>query len=169
MKTTLLLKFSLSCLFVCGGIFSSMAQSQGKVVTSSKTTDVTTTIHEPGIQIHEPGIEIHEPGIVIHEPGFEIHEPGFQNQGPGHNSSDKIRMQMYPNPAVDVLHLRSEHHHFRAFSIYNHTGTQELERGVFDVANHHVEVSVSHLDKGLYILVIQADHSQIAVKRFVKK
>ncbi len=145
------------------------AQTKGKVVTNSKTTDVTTTIHEPGIQIHEPGIEIHEPGIVIHEPGFEIHEPGFQNQGPGHNSSDKIKLQMYPNPAVDIVHIRSEHHHFKAFSIYDYSGTQILDKGVFEVADHHVEIGVSHLEKGLYILVLQADHNQIAVKRFVKK
>ncbi len=176
MKTKLLVKISLSFLFVCGGIFSSQAQSSGKVVTTSKTTDVTTaihepgiTIHEPGVEIHEPGVEIHEPGIEIHEPGFQIHEPGQQNQGPGHNSSDKIRMQLYPNPAVDMINVHSEHYHFRAYSIYDNTDGRVLDKGVFDTPDHTAQIQVSQLAKGLYILVVEADQRQIAVKRFSKK
>jgi len=175
MKTKLLTKISLSFLFVCGGIFSSQAQSSGKVVTTSKTTDVTTTIHEPGVQIHEPGIEIHEPGveihepgIEIHEPGFEIHEPGFQNQGPGHNSSDKLRLQLYPNPTVDVINLSSEHYNLKAYSIYDNTGAV-LDKGIFEVPAHIAQVNVSQLQKGLYILVVEGNNRQWTAKRFVKK
>ncbi len=168
MKTKLLLKISLSFLFVCGGILSSHAQSSGKVITTSKTTDVTTSIHEPGIEIHEPGIEIHEPGIEIHEPGFEIHEPGFQNQGPGHNSSDKLRLQVYPNPAVDVLNLSSEHYNLKAFSIYDNTGAV-LDQGLFEVPAHTAQINVTQLEKGLYILVVEGNNRQWTAKRFVKK
>ena len=142
------------------GIFSLSAQTV--------KTDVTVQIHEPGIQIHEPGIEIHEPGFLIHEPGFSIHEPGFQNQGPGHNSADKIRMQLYPNPTADFVNISSEHYVLRAYSIYKSTG-EILVTGHFEVPNHSAQIDVTALDKGTYILVVEANQRQVAIKRFVKK
>ncbi len=146
------------------------AQSSGKVITNAKTTDVTTTIHEPpSISIHEPpAIEIHEPPAVeIHDPGFDLFGPGLNNQGPEGNNSDKIKLKLYPNPAVDIINISSEHYHFKAFSIYNNSGVI-LDKGVFEIQDHIAQLNISQLQKGLYILVIQADHGQIAVKRFVK-
>ena len=157
MKTNLLKSFLLSAAFGLVGVSSLSAQTK---------SDVTVQIHEPGISV--PGIEIHEPGIFIHEPGFNIHEPGFQNQGPGHNSADKLRLQLYPKPTVDFVNIVSEHYHFLAYSVYTNTG-EMLSKGVFEVPDHTAKIDVTALAKGTYILVVQADHSAVTMKRFVKQ
>ena len=167
MKTNLLKSFLLSTAFGLIGVYSINAQ----VI----KPDVTVSIHEPmlsdkdpSVEIHEPGVYIHEPGFAIHEPGFAIHEPGFQNQGPGHNSADKMRFQLYPNPTTDFINLSSEHYHFLAYSIYTNT-VEMLAKGVFEVPDHTAKVDVTALAKGTYILVVQGDHSAVSMKRFVKQ
>ncbi len=160
MKKKLLKSFLLSTAFSLVGVYSLSAQTV--------ITDVAVQIHEPGIQIHEPGIEGHEPGFLIHEPGFNIHEPGFLNQGPGHNSADKIRMQLYPNPTADFVNISSDHYVLRAFSIYTSTG-ELLVTGHFETPDHSAQIDVTALAKGTYILVVEANQRQVAVKRFVKK
>ena len=159
MKTNLLKSFLFCAVFGLVGVSSLSAQTK---------SDVTVLLHEPMVSDHEPSTELHEPGIFIHEPGFELHEPGFQNQGPGHNSADKMRLKLYPNPTVDFVNIASEHYHFMAYSIYTNTG-EMLSKGVFDVPDHTAQIDVTALVKGTYILVVQADHSAVTVKRFVKQ
>ena len=159
MKKKLLKSILLTTAFGLVGVYSLSAQTV--------KTDVTVQLHEPGFQIHEPGIEGHEPGFLIHEPGFSIHEPGFQNQGPGHNSADKLRLQLYPNPTVDFVNLTTEHYVLRAYSIYTNTG-EILSTGHFEVPAHSAQLDVTALAKGTYILVVEANQRQVAIKRFVK-
>ena len=79
-----------------------------------------------------------------------------------------MRLQLYPNPTVDFVNIVSEHYHFLAYSVYTNTG-EMLSKGVFEVPDHTAKIDVTALAKGTYILVVQADHSAVTMKRFVKQ
>jgi hypothetical protein len=64
------------------------------------------------------------------------------------------RLQVYPNPGMDVLYVKSENMHGN-ISIYNSSGEAINCSGNITLSNDQFKIDVSSLTSGVYILMYQ--------------
>ena len=77
-------------------------------------------------------------------------------------SADKVNVQVYPNPATDVLHITKVSDK-ATYTIYSMTG-QALNKG--KVVDNKVQVS--HLQKGVYMIAVD-NNGEMSKVKFIKK
>lgn len=75
-------------------------------------------------------------------------------------------VDVYPNPAKDILHIRTSSNRIRGWQIYNHQG-QVVEVTANHALDTHVALNVSQLAPGIYTLSTSTD-SGVEVNRWVK-
>jgi hypothetical protein len=91
-------------------------------------------------------------------------------EGEGEPSSAKAALMpdfhIYPNPAVDILHVKSEHE-IHEISIQNVLGQQVNHIGL--VRSHEIDLNISGLSNGIYFIRVSGKNGGTAVKNFIKK
>ncbi|MFD2034762.1 cellulose binding domain-containing protein [Belliella marina] len=80
--------------------------------------------------------------------------------------SEQTTYTIYPNPLQDVLHIESSQIPQGAVEIliYNNNGEVKV---AMEMDAQHIEVDVSRLGKGIYVLTIQ-DQEQVLTKKLIK-
>ncbi|MDR2223273.1 MAG: CotH kinase family protein [Flavobacteriaceae bacterium] len=79
------------------------------------------------------------------------------------NDLDKVDFILYPNPAVDVLHVASASSSSIAYRIFDRQGQM-----VQDNSTLNQQIDVSQFNKGIYIIELKQDNKKV-VKKFIKK
>jgi len=82
--------------------------------------------------------------------------------------SEKIDVQMAPNPTSHSLNLMMSKSHIKSVVIYNLEGKRLLEVA-YDAPGHSANVEVANLKKGLMIVQIETQSGKIHTRRFFKK
>lgn len=80
------------------------------------------------------------------------------------NSSTKPVTEIYPNPVLDLLHVKHADHKNKSYLIVDLTGKTVL-KGLFDSEN---SIDVSRIQPGLYTLSITSE-GETAYHKFIKK
>jgi hypothetical protein len=75
-------------------------------------------------------------------------------------------VDVYPNPAKDILHIRTSSNRILGWQIYDHQG-QVVEATTNHALDTHVTVNISQLAPGIYTLSTSTD-SGVEVNRWVK-
>ncbi len=79
-------------------------------------------------------------------------------------SPERPAWQLYPNPAVDVLHIKTALVGMYSIQVYNMQGTSVLES---TAASEPVALNIAGLPKGVYVVVI-AQRNKRTAKKFIK-
>lgn len=79
-------------------------------------------------------------------------------------SFDNLKLNIYPNPANDVLNITSELATIQTVSIVDLNGRTVKQ---FEVNNTNSQINVSDLNAGVYMLNIQSEEGK-TVKKFIK-
>ena len=82
------------------------------------------------------------------------------------DDEDKAIFRVFPNPALDILHVESVSMIDR-ITIFNLTGNSILD--IRDYSDYATSVDVSKLPPGLYIARIYFLSGEVVSQRFVKK
>lgn len=75
-------------------------------------------------------------------------------------------IHIYPNPAHEKIHIKSEVHTLQSIEIYSIDGKIQLSQ---DVNSMNTQMDISGLESGTYILLIKGKRATFFSKRFVKK
>ncbi|MFM2048618.1 MAG: hypothetical protein RI955_1166 [Bacteroidota bacterium] len=71
--------------------------------------------------------------------------------------TNSIGIEIYPNPAIDIIHFKGININYRNIEIYNIFG-QKIESIVVENIGEETKINISQLSKGLYLLkTINAD------------
>jgi len=79
---------------------------------------------------------------------------------------EKGMIEIYPNPATNVLHVSATDSTIDQLLVYDQAGRLVLARQLNGIVV--ADLDVSHLERGSYLLVIQSNGGEV-VKRFVKQ
>jgi hypothetical protein len=90
---------------------------------------------------------------------------GLPNYG-----SSGIRMEVYPNPVKDLLKLtfRGENPNTVEVSVVNVVGATVLSQRISLAGGNTIDLPVSHLDPGIYLLMAEIDGQRVARKVVVE-
>ncbi len=81
------------------------------------------------------------------------------------NQIEKGTFQVYPNPAIETMHISLQNANAKSGSIYNALG--EFLNS-FTIKSQEIHVDVHELNPGIYFLKVQLENGQILVRKFVK-
>ena len=76
----------------------------------------------------------------------------------------EMNMSIYPNPTTDILNVKISGGIVNKLTIYSLTGQQ---LGVMHHVANHIQLSVGHYKKGVYMIKAESD-SGTYVKKFIK-
>jgi hypothetical protein len=107
-------------------------------------------------------------GVNLSHAGSLMIRPVFSRQktasGIADTESDNDRLEVYPNPACDWLHIAAPNdivNEGGSLSIYDITGRKTYQ------GNLEETVSVSHLKPGIYILKVDTKGGRLLITRFI--
>ena len=83
-------------------------------------------------------------------------------------STESKSFALYPNPAVNNMNVEVEDDSISSVAIYNMNG-QMLDKISFSSAPSKVNINVSHLVQGMYVLKVNTGTGDTMTKQFVKK
>jgi aminopeptidase N len=81
----------------------------------------------------------------------------------------KVRIELFPNPASDVLRVQSDSIRFSAVRIFNLHGSLLHEEVIENQSNGSWSYALSALSGGLYFLEIITDDNRRVVQKFIRE
>ena len=117
--------------------------------------------------------EIH-PACVCNSDDSRNDNDGQKSMDSKHNTSkeittsDKIEINIYPNPANNTLYIKLDKFPQMAvnYTLYDIQG-KELLSGSFEGQKH--EVNISHISKGIYFIRCTTENQPATVKKVIKE
>ncbi|MCF6307734.1 MAG: T9SS type A sorting domain-containing protein [Flavobacteriaceae bacterium] len=82
----------------------------------------------------------------------------------GINTEIENKIQIYPNPAKNILTINSLGQSIKSYKIYNTIGQEVLSNSSFNTN----QINISYLNSGIYFLKLTSDKTETTVK-FIKK
>ncbi len=112
-------------------------------------------------------------GNIINDPfptpfnscGFDLDAIGVIHENNKKAPSD-IKIQVFPNPATNNIHIKSDTNFIKNIKIYNICGEKiHIE----DYNSKYIDINVSNYKKGIYILIITTDSNVLCKKIIIDK
>lgn len=148
-------------------VFPSPNQNDGSIhLTLSGGTPPYTIVWNTGAQSAELlSINQNIYSVTVTDANDCAWEKTYNLSGVGNRSEENMyELLMYPNPANDILHIRSSQT-IQRYKVYTLQGQLLSEK---DLTLKQFEIPISHLTTGLYILEIEPENKVIYRKRFIK-
>lgn len=77
---------------------------------------------------------------------------------------DNLKISIYPNPAEEIIHINTESKPIKSIKISDLNG-----RLIFESVSDDLDINVSKLQSGIYMLELKFEHNLIANKKIIKK
>ena len=87
----------------------------------------------------------------------------FEYSGTGINTPEKFRLQVYPNPANEIVFIEYENAYIVNF--YDMFGKEVLSRN----ANGKTEMNINQLPKGVYMVAVVSEGETMELKKIIKQ
>jgi len=87
------------------------------------------------------------------------------------NDLSNVSMKLYPNPTADVLNIAFEELNDYSkvdIKIYNERGQVIMSQVPNDLNHSEMQISVEHLNPGIYMVVLGSEGQKITTQRFIK-
>jgi len=109
--------------------------------------------------------------ILAATPFFGFGQASFDGPPVQERQDLAKNIQIFPNPAMDYVHVRLEHINFNEvkFTLHNIIGNPiPVESELID--EHEIRLKVKDLDAGYYLLALKDDHAKLqGTYKFLKR